>query len=77
MAYPFRRMTKRQLRKLLRDDRKRNLHLSESPDCPQTDSPIYQCVSIQKQPFRSRHDFNRFPLIATRKQFHLKRKPLS
>jgi hypothetical protein len=47
MAYPFRRMTKRQLRKLLKDDRKRNLHLTESPDCPQTDSPIYQSIRIK------------------------------
>jgi hypothetical protein len=48
MAYPFRKITKRQLRKLLRDDRKRNLHLTESPDCPETDSPIYQSISIPK-----------------------------
>jgi hypothetical protein len=48
MAYPFRRITKRQLRKLLKGDRKRDLHLTEPPDCPQTDSPLYQCVSIQK-----------------------------
>ena len=58
MAYPFRKITKRQLRKLLRDDRKIDRHLSESTDCPQTDSPIYQCVSIQKKTFRSRQDHN-------------------
>jgi len=47
-AYPFRKMKTGKLRNLLRDDRKRNLHLSESPDCPQTDPPLYQCVSIPK-----------------------------
>ena len=47
MAYPFRRITKRQLRKLLKEDRKLNRHLTESPDCPQTDFPLYQCISIK------------------------------
>jgi len=50
MAYPFRRMTRRQLRKLLKDDRKRNPHLRESPDCPQTDSSINQSISIKPNP---------------------------
>jgi hypothetical protein len=47
MAYPFRKITKRQLRKLLKEDRKLDWHLNESPDCPQTDSPIYQSIRIK------------------------------
>jgi len=50
MAYPFRKITKRQLRKLLEHDRKGKLHLSESPDCLQTDSPIYQSIRIKPNP---------------------------
>jgi hypothetical protein len=48
-AYPFRKMTTGKLRSLLRDERDRDRHLSESPACPQTDSPIYQSISIQKK----------------------------
>jgi len=51
MAYPFRRITKRQLRKLLRDYRKLDRHLTETPDCPQTDSPI--CHSVRIKPNHS------------------------
>jgi hypothetical protein len=36
-AYPFRKMTTRQLRKLLRDERERNRLLKESPDGPIND----------------------------------------
>jgi hypothetical protein len=37
----------RQLRKLLKDDRERNRHLTEAPDCPDTDPPAYPAIRIQ------------------------------
>ncbi len=49
-AYPFRKMTTRQLRKLLRDERERNRHLTEAPDHPDTDPPSYQALKIQPIP---------------------------
>jgi hypothetical protein len=41
-AYPFRKMTTGQLRRLLKDDRERNRHLTEAPDCPDTTHPHIQ-----------------------------------
>ena len=49
-AYPFRKMTTRQLRKLLKDDRERNRHLTEPPDRPDTDPPAYPAIRIQPIP---------------------------
>ena len=52
-AYPFRKMTTRQLRKLLKDDRERDPHLTEPPDCTDNDLPAYQSIRIQ--PSNSQH----------------------
>jgi hypothetical protein len=52
-AYPFRKMTTTQLRKLLQDERERNRHLTEAPDCLDTDPPVYHSIRIQ--PERSDH----------------------
>ena len=49
-AYPFRKMTTTQLRKLLQDERERSRHLKESPDCPETDPPLYPVIRIQPIP---------------------------
>jgi hypothetical protein len=51
-AYPFRKMTTRQLRRLLQDDRERNQHWKESPDCPDNDPPAYPAIRIQPIPPR-------------------------
>jgi len=50
MAYPFRKMTTRQLRKLLKDDRERNRILIEPPDHPDTDQSTYHSIRIQPIP---------------------------
>jgi len=51
-AYPFRKMTTRQLRKLLRDERERNRLLKESSDGPVNDPPAYPEIRIQPIPPR-------------------------
>ena len=49
-AYPFRKMTTIQLRKLLKDDREKDRHLTEAPDCPDNNPPIYPALRIQPSP---------------------------
>lgn len=46
-AYPFRKMTTSQLRKLLQDDRERNRPLIEAPDRPDIDPATYPALRIQ------------------------------
>jgi hypothetical protein len=46
-AYPFRKMTTRQLRRLLKDDRERNRILTEPPDRPFPDQPAFPSIRIQ------------------------------
>jgi hypothetical protein len=53
MAYPFRKMTTRQLRKMLKDDRERNRDLTEAPDYPDTDPPGYPSIRIQPIPSKT------------------------
>jgi len=52
-AYPFRKMTTQQLRRLLQDDRERNRALTEAPDAPVSDPPVYPGIRIQPIPPRS------------------------
>ena len=66
-AYPFRKMTTRQLRRLLKDDRERNRYLTEAPDCPDTDQPAFPPIRIQPDPTAANRDSNRVPLIDTSK----------
>ena len=46
-AYPFRKMTTRQLRKLLKDDRERNRILTEPPEQSDSNPPAIQSIRIQ------------------------------
>jgi len=46
-AYPFRKMTTSQLRKLLQDDRERNRLLIEAPDHSDIDPAAYPALRIQ------------------------------
>jgi hypothetical protein len=50
MAHPFRKMTTRQLRKLLQDDRERNRHLTEPPDRQNNPHQHIQPIRIQPIP---------------------------
>ena len=45
-AYPFRKMTTQQLRKLLQDEREQNRLLKESPDGLVKDPPAIQAFRI-------------------------------
>ena len=51
-AYPFRKMTTRQLRKLLKDDRERNRILTEPPDRSASNPPAYSIIKNPTDPFR-------------------------
>ena len=46
-AYPFRKMTTSQLRKLLQDEREQDWHLTEALDCLDIDPPAYPSIRIQ------------------------------
>jgi len=46
MSHPFRKMTTRQLRKLLQDDRERNRLLAESSEPSASDPPVVQPIRI-------------------------------
>ena len=49
-AYPFRKMTARQLRKILKDDRERNRDLTEVSECSDTDQQAFPPLRIQPSP---------------------------
>ena len=51
-AYPFRKMTTAQLRKLLQDDRERNQVLAEMPDRPDIDPR--ECPAVRIRPIPPR-----------------------
>ena len=52
-AYPFRKMTTRQLRKLLKDDRERNRRLTKQPEQSDSNPPVV--LPIRIQPSHSQH----------------------
>ena len=47
MAHPFRKMTTRQLRRLLKDERERNRILTEPPDRSAPDPPVVLPIRIK------------------------------
>jgi hypothetical protein len=46
-AYPFRKMTTQQLRRILKDDQERNRHLIDETDRPDNDPPVALTLRIQ------------------------------
>jgi len=51
-AYPFRKMTTQQLRKLLKDDREQNRYLTEPPEHSTANPPAIQSIRIEPIPSR-------------------------
>jgi len=56
MAHPFLKITTRQLKKLLRDDRERSRKLTESLELSEQNSPAIQTLS--SKPALSQHSEN-------------------